>query len=347
VQPHAPILSARELSKTYTRPGLFGTSRRVQALERVSLTAPRGATLAIVGESGSGKSTFAKVLTGLERADSGELRFDGIELAGVTIDQRTRQITRRLQMVFQNPDATLNPSHSVGFAIGRAVKRLKGLRGAPVHDAVGRLLDVVKLPRDHAARLPRQLSGGQKQRVAIARALAGDPDLVIADEPVSALDVSVQAAIINLMLEIQSEREMTLVFISHDLAVVRYLADMVAVMFLGKVVEFGSAEQVFAPPWHPYTEALLSAAPDPDPDAARHRIVLEGPPPSTLHRPKGCVFATRCHRKLGPVCDDEPPPETTIGGHRIACHIPAADLSHAAPVANPAISPERLPRPAP
>jgi peptide/nickel transport system ATP-binding protein len=230
-------------------------------------------------------------------------------------------------MVFQNPDSTLNPSHSVGYAMGRALRRLKGLSAAASRREVGRLLDVVKLPAEFARRKPHQLSGGQKQRVAIARALAGDPEIILADEPVSALDVSVQAAIINLLSELQEERGTTLVFISHDLAVVRYLADSVAVMYLGRVVEFGGAAEIFAPPWHPYTEALLSAVPDPDPEVRRQRIVLEGALPSAAEQPKGCPFATRCPRKIGAICDDTPPPEQLLAaGHRIACHIPAGDL---------------------
>jgi peptide/nickel transport system ATP-binding protein len=187
---------------------------------------------------------------------------------------------------------------------------------------------VVKLPPEFVDRKPHQLSGGQRQRVAIARALAGDPNVIVADEPVSALDVSVQAAIVNLLSELQADRGATLVFISHDLSVVRYLADHVAVMYLGQIVEFGPVEAVFTPPYHPYTEALLSAVPIPDPEAQRPRIVLEGPLPSATERPAGCPFSTRCPRKVGQICDDTPPPEQTLGrGHRIACHIPADELS--------------------
>ncbi len=196
-----------------------------------------------------------------------------------------------------------------------------------------RLMEIVKLPADFVDRKPRQLSGGQKQRVAIARALAGDPDVMVADEPVSALDVSVQAAIINLLLELQSTRAATMLFISHDLSVVRYLADRVAVMYLGKIVEFGSVDEVFSPPYHPYTEALLSAVPIADPDRQQKRILLEGAMPSPRDVPKGCPFATRCPRKLGEICDTTPPPEhRTNTGHRIACHIPIEQLRSVEPI---------------
>jgi peptide/nickel transport system ATP-binding protein len=321
----APILLAADgVEKSYARTSLLGRRTEARALGGVSLDAAAGRTLAIVGESGCGKSTFAKVVTGLEAADGGALRFDGGEIGGVPVARRDAGLKRRIQMVFQNPDATLNPSHSVGFAIGRAVERLKGLGGARRDAEVARLLELVRLPAEAAGRMPRQLSGGQKQRVAIARALAGDAELIVADEPVSALDMSVQASVINLILELQREAGLTLLFISHDLAVVRYLADSVAVMYFGRVVEFGSADQVFAPPHHPYTEALLAAAPKLD--GARPRVLLEGSPPSAQSRPPGCVFAARCPRKLGPVCDETPPPEQTLAGHRIACHIPRDDL---------------------
>ena len=336
----APALILRGLGKVYHQShGIFGGGgRTIAALRDVEMAAERGRTLAIVGESGCGKSTLARILSGLQPASSGTVELDGVEIANLPIDRRSTALKRRLQMVFQNPDSTLNPSHSVGYAIARALRRLKGLSAAEADRQSLHLLDTVKLSGDFARRRPHQLSGGQKQRVAIARALAGDPDIILADEPVSALDVSVQAAIINLLTELQAARGATLVFISHDLAVVRYLADSVAVMYLGRVVEFGRAGEVFAPPWHPYTEALLSAVPEPDPDTHRRRIVLEGPPPSAAALPKGCPFATRCPRKLGAICDDTPPPEQLIdGSHRIACHIPAAELA-AAQTAGPPIA---------
>jgi peptide/nickel transport system ATP-binding protein len=330
------MLEIAGLKKTYHQSaGLFdkGGGYDVKALNDVSMSAPKGTTLAIVGESGCGKSTLAKVLTGLEQATGGRVRVAGVELADKAVEARTIDVKRSLQMVFQNPDSTLNPSHSVGYAIERSLRRLKHLAGAAARGEARRLMEIVKLPADFVQRKPRQLSGGQKQRVAIARALAGDPDLMVADEPVSALDVSVQAAIINLLIEIQKSRNATLVFISHDLSVVRYLADQVAVMYLGKVVEFGSVEDVFRPPYHPYTEALLSAVPVPDPDIKQTRVILEGSIPSPTDLPAGCPFATRCPRKVGAICDDTPPPEQkTASGHRIACHIPMDELMKVGPV---------------
>jgi peptide/nickel transport system ATP-binding protein len=324
-----PTLVVDRLRKVYRpRKGWLGVRRgSVRALNEVDLEATKARTLAIVGESGSGKSTLARVLSGLETATGGRVHLGDTEVGAVSIDRRPGALRRKLQMVFQNPDSTLNPSHTVGYSIGRALRRLRHLSREATRREVAHLLEVVKLPPELAGRKPHQLSGGQKQRVAIARALAGNPEVMVADEPVSALDVSVQAAIVNLLSELQASREATLVFISHDLAVVRYLADHVAVMYLGKVVEFGPVEAVFSLPHHPYTEALLSAVPVPDPDGQRPRILLEGGLPGAAARPRGCPFSSRCPRRVGPICDDAPPPEQRLpGGHRIACHIAPDDL---------------------
>ncbi len=322
-----PLLTMQGLGKTYRVQGLFGgAGRGVVALEDVRLRAERGRTLAIVGESGCGKSSLARILAGLQPASSGSAALDGVDIAAIAVERRKPALRRRLQMVFQNPDATLNPSHSIGTALSRTLRRLRGVSRAEARRRVGGLLEAVELPAEFARRMPHQLSGGQKQRVAIARALAGDPDLLLADEPVSALDVSVQAAVVNLLSRLQEESGTTLLFISHDLAMVRHLADSVAVMYLGRVVETGPAAQVFAPPFHPYTEALLSAAPEPDPDARAGRIVLKSGTPSAVNRPHGCVFSTRCPRYLGSICDDVAPPERDWGGLLIACHIPAEEL---------------------
>jgi peptide/nickel transport system ATP-binding protein len=325
-----PVIDVQHLTKVYEprRRRRFGTPRpAVRALADVDLAAARRQTLAIVGESGCGKSTLARVLSGIEVATAGRVTLGGVEVGSLPVDARSRALRRQLQMVFQNPDSTLNPSHTVGYAIGRALRLLQGRAPTDLGAAVARLLEVVRLPPAVAARKPRHLSGGEKQRVAIARALAGDPDVIVADEPVSALDVSVQAAVINLLTEIQAARGATLVFISHDLAVVRYLADLVAVMYLGTVAEVGPVDRVFAPPYHPYTEALLSAVPVPDPDHEVARILLEGQVPSAGEVPRGCPFATRCPRRVGAICDETPPPvQPLASGHRIACHIPADEL---------------------
>jgi peptide/nickel transport system ATP-binding protein len=326
--PGEPMVVVHHLTKTYEprRRGVRGSRAPVRAVSDVDLVAARGRTLAIVGESGCGKSTIAKVLSGLEVATEGGVTLDGVEVGGLAVDARSPAVKRKLQMVFQNPDSTLNPSHTVGYAIGRALRRLQGRAPGDLTGGVARLLEVVKLSPAMAARKPRHLSGGEKQRAAIARALAGDPDVIVADEPVSALDVSVQAAIVNLLTEIQAAHGTTLVFISHDLAVVRYLADMVAVMYLGTVAELGPVERVFTPPYHPYTEALLSAVPVPDPDRAVARILLDGRVPSAGEIPRGCPFATRCPRRIGAICDETPPPVQRFGDHHIACHILGDEL---------------------
>ena len=326
-----PVIDVHHLTKIYEarrrRPRFGGKRPSVRALADVNLAAARRQTLAIVGESGCGKSTLAKVLSGIEVATAGGVTLDGVEVGSLGVDARSAALRRKLQMVFQNPDSTLNPSHTVGYAIGRALRRLRAGTPADTTDGVARLLEVVKLAPAMAARKPHHLSGGEKQRVAIARALAGDPDVIVADEPVSALDVSVQAAVINLLNEIQATHGATLIFISHDLGVVRYLADHVAVMYLGTVAEVGRVERVFAPPYHPYTEALLSAVPVPDPDHDIPRILLEGPVPRADEVPRGCPFATRCPRRVGAICDDTPPPVQQLApDHRLACHIPGPEL---------------------
>jgi peptide/nickel transport system ATP-binding protein len=324
------VLTLDGLKKTYHQAiGMFGaTGYDVHAVDDIDLHAERAETLAIVGESGCGKSTLAKVLTGIELATGGKVVLAGKDIGNTAIENRDGDTKRSIQMVFQNPESTLNPSHTIGYVMERAISKLKRISGKAARAQVNDLLNTVNLPLEFANRKSRQLSGGQKQRVAIARALAGEPELILADEPVSALDVSVQAAIINLLVDIQKKRGSTLLFISHDLSVVRYLADHVAVMYLGKVMEFGSVADVFAPPYHPYTEALMSAVPIADPDVKQRRIILEGNIPSPQNRPKGCPFATRCPRKVGSICDDTPPPEqVSASGHRIACHIPMAELA--------------------
>ncbi len=310
------------------------SARFVKANESISFLAREAETVAIVGESGCGKSTLAKVLLGLETATEGSVTFQGKDLGQVPVQKRSREDVKALQMVFQNPFDTLNPSHTVGSQLGRVIRKFGGITdGEAVRRRVLELLDIVKLPSDFYFRRPRQLSGGQKQRVGIARAFAGNPTMVVADEPVSALDVSVAAAVTGLLMDIQRTYRTTLLFISHDLSLVRYLADRVVVMYLGNLVEQGTTEQIFSPPYHPYTEALLSAVPIADTSIEKKRIILEGSLPSVIDPPKGCAFHTRCHRKIGDICSSQVPPLVDAGdGHHILCHIPLEELRAMDPV---------------
>jgi peptide/nickel transport system ATP-binding protein len=319
-------------------------TKYVKANQELTFSAHKGETVAIVGESGCGKSTFAKVLMGLETATDGAIRVGDADFATLGVRDRSPKQISALQMVFQNPFDTLNPSHTVGSQIGRVIKRLGGEKDdEKVRERVLELLDIVKLPRDFYYRRPRQLSGGQKQRVGIARAFAGHPAMVIADEPVSALDVSVAAAVTDLLTDIQRDYHTTLLFISHDLSVVRYLADRIVVMYLGWILERGSTQQIFDPPYCPYTEALLSAVPIADPEVTKREIVLEGDLPSVINPPKGCPFSTRCHRKIGEICDNEPPPQQQVApGHVITCHIPLEELKKVEPVIHVPTAEERI-----
>ena len=336
------VLKMEDLKKYYevSANALFGSSgekKVVKANETLSFEARESETLAIVGESGCGKSTFAKVLMGLETATEGTITLDNKSIGDTPIQQRDTKTVADVQMVFQNPFDTLNPSMTVGRQIMRALELFGiGTNDDERRDRMLNLLDLVKLPRAFADRMPRQLSGGQKQRVGIARAFAGDARIVVADEPVSALDVSVQAAVTDLLMEIQREHKTTLLFISHDLSIVRYLSDRVMVMYLGHVVELGSTDQVFAPPYHPYTEALLSAVPIADTSVEKKHIVLEGDIPSAMNPPSGCPFQTRCNWKskvAGGLCEKEVPPARTVAdGHQIKCHLSDQDLAEMEPV---------------
>lgn len=309
-------------------------SRFVKANEKLDFEAREAETVAIVGESGCGKSTFAKVMLGLETATGGEVILNGQEIGQISVHKRTPQMVGSMQMIFQNPFETLNPSHTVGSQISR-VLRMFGVAKSK-EDALEKtykLLDMVKLPRDFAQRRPRQLSGGQKQRVGIARAFAGEAQVVVADEPVSALDVSVQAAVTGLLTDIQRERRTTMLFISHDLSVVRYLADRVVVMYLGQIMEQGNTDDIYSPPYHPYTEALLSAVPIADTSITKKHIVLEGELPSPMNPPSGCPFQTRCPRKIGSICETDLPEVKDLGnGHKIMCHLSEEDLRAMEPV---------------
>ena len=340
-EPGPVVLEMQQLKKFYevAANALFGgrDKKVVKANETLTFAAHESETLAIVGESGCGKSTFAKVLMGLETATSGRILLDNEEIQEVPIEDRDPKTVSSVQMVFQNPFDTLNPSMTVGRQIIRALEVFGvGNSEEERQERMLELLDLVKLPREFAERMPRQLSGGQKQRVGIARAFAGGARIVIADEPVSALDVSVQAAVTDLLMEIQRKEKTTLLFISHDLSIVRYLADRVMVMYLGHVVEIGETDQVFSPPYHPYTEALLSAVPIADTSVEKQHIVLEGDIPSALNPPSGCPFQTRCrwkHEVRDGLCDREVPPMRTLAdGHEIKCHLSEDKLNTMDPV---------------
>ncbi len=335
------VLSIDHLQKHYkvAASEIFGKGERrtVKANEDISLVAHASETVAIVGESGCGKSTLAKVLLGLETASSGRVTLGGRDIQSTSIENRDTATVSSIQMVFQNPFDTLNPSHTVGSQIMRTLEKFNiGKTMAERRNRMLELLDLVKLPRAFEHRMPRQLSGGQKQRIGVARAFAGAPRVVIADEPMSALDVSVQAAVTELLMDIQRTSKTTMVFISHDLSVVRYLADRVIVMYLGYVVEQGSTDQIFEPPYHPYTEALLSAIPIADTRYTKRKVVLEGDIPSATNPPPGCPFQTRCpHKTRVPngQCEKELPPLRAMGeGHLIRCHLARDILDRMGPV---------------
>ncbi len=326
------VLDAKDLQKRFALRRSLGevlrgeSARAVRAVDGVDLQIRRGKTLGLVGESGSGKTTLARCVIGLSERSGGEISLLDIPLAP-SITDRDRDILRQLQMVFQNPEVALNPYLMIGEILRRPLMSLAGYKAADADTAVGQLLAAVKLNPGYARRLPGQLSGGEKQRVAIARAFASRPELLLFDESVSALDVSVQASIVNLLTELQRENQSSYLFISHDLAVVGYLADEIGVIYLGHLMEVGRTKDIFAPPYHPYTEALLSAVPTVGPQTQRERIHLEGEIPSPSNIPSGCRFHTRCPRFLGAICvNQEPPWQVGENGHRIYCHIPLAEL---------------------
>jgi peptide/nickel transport system ATP-binding protein len=314
---------------------MFGKHRKryIKAVDKVDIRLRKGSILGVVGESGCGKSSLVKGIIGLEAISGGEAEFLGVDIAQ-PLGRREMEFIKELQMVFQNPDATLNPTYTVGYQIARPIRKFNTVPRAQETAEVHRLLNSVKLGKYYAKRYSRQISGGEKQRVGIARALASRPKVVICDEPVSALDVSVQAAVMNLLIDIQKEHGTTMIFIAHDLSVVRFLCDYVCVMYLGKIVESGPSDMIFAPPYHPYTEALLSAIPIPDPKAVRNHIRLVGDVPSALNPPQGCRFHNRCPRRKtmlpdeGLICTQQAPPGQDAGiGHRIFCHIPIEHLA--------------------
>jgi oligopeptide transport system ATP-binding protein len=326
-----PLLRVRGLRKYFPVGGGLGLrpTAHVHAVEDVSFDLLPGETLGLVGESGCGKSTLGRLVLRLFEADAGEIQFDGRDVRGLDRGE-LRALRRRMQIIFQDPFASLNPRMTVGEAIG------EGLRIHRIGDPgdrskrVGELLETVGLRAEHAERYPHEFSGGQRQRIGIARALALEPDLIVADEPVSSLDVSIQAQILNLMLELQKRFEIAFLFISHDLRVVRHMSDRIAVMYLGRIVELADAADLYAKPEHPYTEALLSAVPLLDPVHAQRRIVLGGDVPSPISPPSGCAFHPRCRRAVARCSVERPELREIRAKHFSACHLaPLARLPDA------------------
>jgi peptide/nickel transport system ATP-binding protein len=316
-----PLVRLRDLGKTFKQ-----GDQSIRGLLGVDLDIHAGETVGLVGESGSGKTTMARLLMGILAPDEGSVvQLDGQDLHPLA-QKRTTEQQKSLQIIFQNPDSALNRRHSIRRLVSRPLEKLGGYKGQQLQDRLIQLLESVRLSERYLPMRPVQLSGGLKQRVAIARAFAGDPRIVVCDEPTSALDVSVQAAILNLLSGLQSSQQVSYLFISHDLGVVRYLSHRIVVLYLGRVMEIGPAETVFDGPHHPYTEALLSAVPTLD-DDGQSRIRLDGEIPSSANPPSGCPFQTRCHRKIGSVCEETEPPLAEVEpGHSIRCHIPLDEL---------------------
>jgi len=319
------VIVVRDVVRTYQRPrrSLLRAGAAVPALRGVGFEVAAGERFGIVGESGCGKSTTGRVVLGLIPATSGSVRFRGEEIVGRSA-RSLRPLRAQMQIVFQDPYASLNPRMTIQSIVAEPMQIHRTYKGRGGAQRVKELMEVVGLKPEHANRYPHEFSGGQRQRIGIARALSLDPELLVLDEPVSALDVSIQAGVVNLLEDLQDELGLAYVFIAHDLSVVRHIADHVAVMYLGKIVELGERNQVYDRPTHPYTQALLSAVPVPDPrkERQRHRIVLTGDVPSPVNPPSGCRFRTRCW-KATELCAQEEPLLIERGqGHPVACHHP-------------------------
>lgn len=318
------FVSVRGLKKHF--PVTKGMFRRqvgaVRAVDGVSFDIRRGETLALVGESGSGKSTIGRTILQLEKATEGSVVFDGVELVGLAAGE-LRRTRRRMQMVFQDPHASLNPRMTVSSIIGEPLLEHRTSSSRERQERVEELLGLVGLDPSHANRYPHEFSGGQRQRIGIARAIALNPDFIVCDEPIAALDVSIQAQVVNLMEELQNLLGLTYLFISHDLGMVRHIADRVAVMYLGKIMELADVDSLYAEPLHPYTRALQSSAPVPDPvvEATRVKIILEGDIPSPSHPPPGCPFSTRCPEAVERCRSEVPAWREVAPGHGVACHL--------------------------
>jgi oligopeptide transport system ATP-binding protein len=301
----------------------FGGRREwVQAVDDISFEIARGETLGLVGESGSGKTTVGRTVARLYEPTSGKVVFDGVSLFELSLSQM-QKTRRKIQMIFQDPYASLNPRMTVGDIVGEPIDIFGLAKGNARKDLIYKHLETVGLSREHASRFPHEFSGGQRQRIGLARSLAAEPSFIICDEPISALDVSIQAQVVNMLQDLQEKMGLTYLFIAHDLAMVKHISNRVAVMYLGKIVEIADGYELYAHPTHPYTTALLSAIPIPDPavEEERRRIILEGDVPSPINPPSGCHFRTRC-RLAQKICSEQEPELTDRGGgHRVACRV--------------------------
>lgn len=319
-KPQGNIVEVKNLKK-YFPAGIRGGHRQyVKAVDDVSFSIPRGTTMGLVGESGCGKTTVGRTMLRLYPITAGDVYFDGVRINDLS-NREIRKMRPRMQMIFQDPYSSLSPRMPVSEIIGEAVRQHNIVAKDEIDNYVGEVMEACGLPYQYARRYPHEFSGGQRQRICIARAVALKPEFIICDEPVSALDVSIQAQILNLLQDLQNEFGYTYLFISHDLSVVEYISETIAVMYLGSIVESGDKKSIFEKPMHPYTQALLSAIPVPDPDFEMNRVILEGDIPSPINPPSGCKFRTRCEYAMDICAEVVPQFNEYIEKHKVACHL--------------------------